>query len=293
MPRSYYFIINPAAGKGKRLSIIPDIQAFCRRNAFRFETVMTKQAGDATQMARAAASSNDVIVAVGGDGTVNEVVNGIAGTGTEFGIIPTGSGNDFAHLLGIRTKHQAFRALARGTVRKIDLGQLNGERYFINAAGVGFDGDVAARVRTFLKYSRGFVAYLLAVLRTLIAYRFSRVRVELDNGRVFEKQVLLVAACNGTTYGGGFYIAPSAKIDDSVLTVCIIDRASRLYILRCIPKILKGTHVSLGIVHTYTTTKLDITCEQPAAAQVDGEVLPKSRTFSIKIIPAALSVLTP
>lgn len=294
MTKRYYFIINPEAGKGKKLHLVPDIQAFCRKHHLTYETVITKRPGEATELARQAVAEYDVIVAVGGDGTVNEVINGIIGTPALLGIIPTGSGNDYATQLGIgRSVRSNLNVLLKGRIRKTDVGELVGDRYFINALGIGFDGEVASRVRQFLGVSRGFFAYLLAVLRTLATYRFRPVRIELDNHVVFEKKILLAATCNGTTYGGGFKVAPSAKIDNGIFTVCVVDKVSRFGALRYIPKIMKGTHVTLPIVHTYTSNRVMVTSDYPHIAQADGEVLAPRKRFEMVMHPHAVSVLTP
>ncbi|MDD5039910.1 MAG: diacylglycerol kinase family lipid kinase [Patescibacteria group bacterium] len=293
MFKKYFFVINPAAGRGKKLAVVPRIQQYCRDNNIRFDTVITRRAGEGVDLARRAAHTYDAVIAVGGDGTVNEVVNGIVGTNAALGVIPIGSGNDFARQVGYsRSLRQCLSALRRGAVRNVDIGTVNDTRHFINAVGIGFDGEVASRVRQYLRFARGFSAYLLATLRTLATYRFRFIRIELDGGRVLEKKVLFAAVCNGTTYGGGFQVAPSAEIDDGMFTVCVVDQISRLYALRSIPKIMRGTHVSLPIVHTYTSKRVVLTSERPCAAQADGEIIEPGMRFAISLHPHQLRVIT-
>jgi len=293
MYNNYYFIVNPAAGDGKKLSVITEIQAFCQDNGLDFEVVITKQPKQAVDLAKKAAEKFEVVVAVGGDGTINEVASGLVDTDAALGIIPTGSGNDFAAMLGLsKNPKKALKTLLGNQTRVVDIGLVNSQRYFINGLGVGFDGEVASRVRGFSKFSRGFVAYLLTVLRTLATYKFKRVKISID-GNSFTKKILLVATCNGTTYGGGFKVAPSAKIDDGLFTVCVIDKCGRFYALRNIPKIMRGAHLSLPIVHTYTGKNVIIESEDNLMAQVDGEILEQGNKFEVSILPEKIKIITP
>ncbi|MBU0597613.1 diacylglycerol kinase family lipid kinase [Patescibacteria group bacterium] len=293
MDNKYYFIVNPIAGKGKHLSFLPEISEFCNKNKIQFDIVITKYPRQAIELARQAIGKYQVIVAVGGDGTVNEVVNGLAQSQATLGVLPIGSGNDFAYQLGYsRNLKKDLKILLKNKTRKIDIGLVNEQHYFVNGFGVGFDGEVASRVRRFLKYSSGFFAYLMAVLRTLATYKFRQVRVSLDDNQIINKKILLIATCNGTTYGGGFNVAPSAKMDDGFFTICLIDKAGRFYALRNIQKIARGAHIKLPIVHMYTCKKINIESEHNLIAQYDGEVIPAGRTFEAKILPKQLIVIS-
>ena len=293
MYKKFYFIVNPEAGKGKKLSFIPEIQTFCREHKLEYEKVLTKEPKEATRLAREAAKNFEVVVAVGGDGTISEVAAGIYDTPAVLGILPTGSGNDFAPMVGIsKNLKKALRTLINGHVRNVDLGIVNGKYIFVNGMGVGFDGEAAARVRKYLKYFPGYPGYLAAVLRTLVTYRFRKARIVLDDNEVMEKKILLIATCNGTQYGGGFRVAPSAEIDDGLFTVCQIDKMGRFYALRNIPKIMKGTHLKLPEVHTFTAKKVSIESSHNMQAQLDGELLPLMKKFEIEMMPGKLSVLS-
>lgn len=285
--------MNPTAGGGRKLSFIPEIQSFCRENNLTFEKILTKEPKEATMIARRAAENYEVVVAVGGDGTISEVAAGIYDTSAVLGIIPTGSGNDFAPMVGVsRNIKKALQTLIHGKIRNVDLGKVNGEHIFVNGMGVGFDGEVAARVRKFLTYLPGYPGYLAAVLRTLATYQFRNARIELDGNIIGEKKFLLVATCNGIQYGGGFKVAPSAKIDDGLFTVCVVDKTSRLYALRNLPKFTKGTHLKLPEVHTFTSRKVIIESEDNLQAQLDGELLPLMKRFEIEMLSGKLSVLS-
>lgn len=291
--KKYYFIINPEAGKGKKLSFIPEIQEFCNKHDLECEKILTKRPKEATDLAREAASKFDVIVAVGGDGTISEVAAGVYDTNAVLGILPTGSGNDFAPMVGVsKNLRKALRTLIYGTVRKVDVGKVNGKYMFVNGMGVGFDGEAAARVRKYLDYLPGYFGYLAAVLRTLITYRFRKTKIVLDDREVIERKILLVATCNGTQYGGGFKVAPSAEIDDGLFTVCVIDKMGRFYALRNLPKIMKGTHLKLPEVHTYTARKVSIESTHNLQAQLDGELLTLMKKFEVEIMPKQLHLMS-
>ncbi len=291
--QKYYFIINPAAGRGRHLSFLSELPRFFSSHNKRFEMALTKEPGHAIHLAQKAAGNFEAVVAVGGDGTINEVVNGLVGTDTLLGILPTGSGNDYSREVGlVKNIKKDLRKLIRAQHQKIDIGRVNHSRYFVNGLGVGFDGEVAGRVKHFLKYSRGFSAYLLAVLRTLATYRFREATITLDDAAKMTKQVLLVATCIGTTYGGGFQVAPSAKINDGVFTICQVDKVGRLYALRHLAKFKRGTHIKLPEVHMYTSKRVIIESPYKLPAQIDGELLQPENRYEITMHPKHLSVIT-
>ncbi|PIS42738.1 MAG: hypothetical protein COT24_01950 [Candidatus Kerfeldbacteria bacterium CG08_land_8_20_14_0_20_40_16] len=293
MDKKYYFIVNPKAGERRKLSHLSEIQSFCQGRNLKYETVLTKQPKEATNLARKAAHRFEVIVAVGGDGTINEVVNGIVDSSAILGTIPIGSGNDFAKEIGLsRNLKKDLKILLEGKIKEVDLGLVNNQYYFINGLGVGFDGEAASRVRKFTKYISGYPAYLMAVLRTLATYKFRKVKITFDHEHIIEKQILLVATCNGKAYGGGFNVAPSAKIDDGLFTVCLVDKVGRFYALRHLPKFTKGTHLKLPEVHTFTAKNVIIESEDELQSQADGELLPLSKRFSIDLLPKKIMVIT-
>ncbi len=290
----YYFIINPAAGNGKQMHSIKQIQDFCRMQGWIIETIITKGQGEAVNLARQAARKFEVVVAVGGDGTVNEIAAGLVGTSAVLGILPSGSGNDFALTIGLsKSLKKNLEILRRADTKTIDLGQVNGGRYFINGIGVGFDGEAAGRVRRYLRFVRGFWAYLLAVLRTLATYRFQQVTLSVDGWEVYQGRIFLVATCNGTRYGGGFYVTPMAKIDDGQFDICLVEKTGRWYALRNITKFLKGTHLSMPEVRMFTGHEIVINSEAELSAHVDGEILQKQKRFEIRILSKSLRIVNP
>jgi len=291
--KDYFFIVNPAAGGGRKMEAINEIETFFQDRNLDFEMVLTKAPRHATELTKKAANDGyKIVVAVGGDGTVNEVVNGLVGTNSTLGIIPIGSGNDFSRAIGLaRNIKKDLKILLAKKTREIDLGFVN-NRYFVDGLGIGFDAEASMKVRKFLKYLNGFLAYLASVLRTLVTYQFPQVKITLDNSQVIKMGILLMAVMNGPRYGAGFYVAPSAKIDDGLFTICLIEKCGRFYALRQIPKVLKGTHVKLPIVKIITSKQVKIESESILPAHVDGEILPPQQKFEAKIVPKCLKVIS-
>lgn len=295
MFNKYFFIINPAAGKGKKLSFLPELESFCRKNDLEFELALTKNSGQATELAKKAAEKYEAVVAVGGDGTVNEVASGLIGSRAALGILPAGSGNDFAWQIGLKRNLKSdLETLIRGRIRNIDVGLVNDKYYFINAFSVGFDAAVAGRVRKYFNISSGFFGYLLCALKTLITYRQPEAEIKLDDHSPIKKEILLIAVCNGTTYGGGFRVAPAAKMDDGLFTVCFSDKISRSRALKNLPKFMRGRHTNLPFIHMSTAKRVIIKSGQNnLSAQIDGEILPSGGSFTAEIIPGRLAVICP
>ncbi len=238
-----------------------------------FDLVRTSCPGDAIAMARAAAEHGcDVVCAMGGDGTVNEVINGIAGTGAALAVIPVGTGNDFANALGVPKGDvaAACRVLARGQRRPMDLCRVN-DRYFASSFGAGFDARVTKAANERFKRLGGIWTYIFAVISVIWSFRPNPVRIVAD-GREISKSPLLVAATNWKSYGGGMYICPGAEIDDGMLDVCIVDNVPILRFLYCFPRVIRGTHVTMPEVQMLRARSVHISCSRTETYHVDGEV---------------------
>jgi len=287
------FIVNPAAGRGRGYRAAQRINAFLEKFGLKPRFLVSSGPGDAAMKARGAASSGVArIVVIGGDGTVQEVASGIAGTEVGLGIVPAGSGNDFIKAFGIPEDiYQALEVAFLGQVRPIDVG-LIGDRHFVNMVGIGFDALVAAE-NLKLKYLKGFVGYLYALAKVFLRYRSPHVRIESD-GFSFEGKVLLVAIGNGICCGGGFYLTPDALPDDGEFDVCIIRDIPKARIAKDIGKVFKGTHTELEPVVMYRCKGLRIESDLPLPIHADGEVLPQGiKEVSIDIFPRSLKVVTP
>ncbi len=218
---NFQFVINPSAGKGKYEQIINAIRETLSDRGLQYDIKVLEYRGEATTVAKAAAETHDVVVAVGGDGTVNEVFNGLVGTKAVFGIIPAGTGNGFARELGLPLEPaEACRILTEGNIKSMDVGVAN-DRYFLGTAGVGFDALISEFAGKKLGPLRGMWLYFVAGTVMFFRYTPQLVKVEIDSETV-EIAPLLIAVANTARYGGTALIAPDARPDDGLLDVCVI-----------------------------------------------------------------------
>ncbi|MFC2078069.1 diacylglycerol/lipid kinase family protein [Candidatus Bipolaricaulota bacterium] len=303
----YRLIVNPAAGGGSAERSVPPIERMLRESGVEFDVVRTERPLHAIELAQQAAESGvDVVVAVGGDGTANEALNGLiraksAGSGTAaLGVLCVGRGNDFAFGAGIPQNLEAgCRALAANRRRTIDVGRASGDgfpegRYFGNGVGIGFD-TVVGLVAAKLKRLRGFAGYLVAALKTIFLYfKAPLVRVETDNGST-ELRALMVSIMNGRRMGGGFMMAPDGEPDDGIFHLCIAREVSRPKILALILRFMKGTQASHPAIATELSTRVTVTAiDGTLPAHADGEILcEEGSEVTIGILPAAIEIIVP
>jgi YegS/Rv2252/BmrU family lipid kinase len=285
------FIVNPIAGGGKAKGLAPLIAENFRKAGALFDLHITSGPGEAVEAARRAATEKfDVVVAVGGDGTVNEVVNGIAGTGAVLAAVHGGKGNDFATATNMpRDFNAACRALLHGRVKVIDLAKVL-DRFFINSAGVGFDATVAHRVNQGVRVFKGLSAYIYTVFTTLATYQPVEMDIVLDD-HSFTTTPMLVAVGIGPSYGGGMRIVPDAIQDDGLFDICVFGQMNRLALAYHFPKVFKGAHTSLKQTHFYRSreVKLRLSREQPL--HMEGEILFGDR-MHFTLEPKGMPVLT-
>jgi len=275
--RPTLFIINPKSGNASR-KITRLLQSFAQSHPVSMEFVETRHSGHATEIARH--SKKECIVAVGGDGTVNEVINGLIGSKKTLGVVPTGSGNDFIKAIGMENSVEAaLKSLTSGATLSIDIGSVevtlpnssSKNIYFGNGIGAGFDASVAVKASK-IKYITGTLRYALAVMNTLGTYSAPEFTVRVDS-RVFQGKYLLIAVGNGPCAGGGFYLTPDAKPNDGLLDVCTIKDLSVPGILHVMPKVMMGKHGSHSAVHFDLGAELSISADEPFAVHADGEIL--------------------
>jgi len=298
MADAFYVILNPTAGRGVAGRAWPTVRAVLQGVGARVELAETARHGHAEALAEAAARAGwAAVVAMGGDGTVHEVVNGLLRasggdtTAAALGIVPVGSGNDFSLLAGIpRDPAEAARRIVSGAERRVDVGRVGG-RWFVNGVGVGLDARVAVEANRNRRL-RGIGIYLWALARVLKSFRAPVMRVEIDGSEVIERPLTLATVGNGGRHGGGFWICPAAKIDDGLLDVCVCDELSTLRILRFLPKVLRGTHTGESCVHMRTARRVRITSDTPLPLHADGEILSEAaRELVIEIAPGRLRLL--
>jgi len=290
----HLFIVNPVAGKGKTLGLIPEIKEYCESNHYEYEIVTTAYPGHATEIAKMNSAAQSMrMYSVGGDGTLNEVLNGMAGSSCSLAVIPSGSGNDFIRsIIGEIPLKNFIKSTIEGSERLIDYAKVN-EKYFINIASIGFDAEVAYQSAHFKKlpFITGKMAYILAIFSSIIACRNHPMEIKVD-GTVISGKSLLVAVGNGNYYGGGMLALPDARIDDGLYDICHVDAQNRIRILMLFPKFMKGQHASIKGVHFYRGKKVEITVDKPIPMNLDGEIILEQKA-AFEIFPQSLRFIVP
>lgn len=283
-------IVNPVAGKGTGAKIIGGLASELAKAGLNVDVEMTPSPGEAARLASAAVEDGYTrVISVGGDGTANEIANGLVGSDVALGLYPIGSGNDFARVLGYprkRSKLGAFLADARP--RRIDVGEVNG-RIFLNAAGVGIDGHVAERVLASARVVGPTLGYFVGALVSIATYRPRLMRVRVD-GTLREGKHLIVVAANGTHFGSGMHVAPDAKIDDGKFDIVVGGDLGRWASLVALGKLYRGTHVDGRTILAFRAPELDVEFFEPQPMEADGEAS-RATEFRVRMRPRALTVL--
>ncbi len=294
-------IVNPVAGAKTTYRKWPLINELLQSGGMPFEYQYTEGIGHAIELAReATASGYQFLVAVGGDGTVNEVANGIMqskdGSEATIGIISTGTGGDFIRTAGITKDYIKACASIYGTKKRmIDVGVVdytkNGQsfqRYFINSAGVGFDAQAIEAASRLPKIFGGTVPYVLGLLQSVISYKNKPLSVCFGE-KCDERKVLTMVMANGCYFGGGMCIAPQADIYDGFFDVVCVGDINKLDLLKTFPKIYKGTHITHPMVKIERASSVQIKSTEKVVIEADGEFLGECPA-SFRILPAALSL---
>lgn len=296
----YLFIVNPAAGQGSGRKAAERLSELLRQHAVVHTMVLTQRPGHAKELAQSA--NRRFVVAVGGDGTINEVSNALHNTDRVLGVIPTGSGNDFIKSAGIPNRiEDALDLILRGRIRRIDAGRVcvgeptNGSiqyapaRLFVNGVGVGFDAAVAYRT-TQIRYLRGTALYLLAVLQTLGKFHPPHFKARVD-GMSWDGRHLLIATGNGKCAGGGFYLTPAAEVDDGFLDVCAIGDVSVMKVLRLIPSVMKRKQIQDKQVKYLRAKMIELSSSDLFAVHADGEIVGQEvQEVKIEVLPGAIQI---
>ena len=302
MPTKIKLILNPTANHGRSLQSASDLRPMmAEHNA---DWSGTEYPGHATELARLAGEQGyDLVVAVGGDGTVHEVVNGLMQVAPEkrpaLGIVPLGSGNDFAHILGIPVDPaKALLSSVNGSSHRLDVASVCNENnrleYFNNTIGIGFDAVVNIHTRKIARI-HGFLMYFIALIRTIFRnFDALDLHVETDQ-ETWDLNTLMLAIGNGPREGGGFLVTPDAKYDDGILNYVTIHKISRLMMLRLVPEVMNGTHGRFRQVRMGTFHKMFVASKQALYVHCDGEVYSgfgtDIRKLAIEILPGAIQFL--
>jgi diacylglycerol kinase (ATP) len=279
----YYFIVNKISGNGKGIKVWKKVEKLLEEKQVNYQVRFTEHPKHAVEIVKELSSETcDAVVAVGGDGTIHDVANGLIDSNIPIGIIPAGSGNDLARALDIPMDYKkAFERILIGKKRKMDVGKI-GEEYCITVTGIGFDGKVAevnnaSKYKDLLNFIRlGDLSYGLSVLHVLFKYRPVNVQLKVDGKTLDFSNVWLIAIANTPNYGGGIKICPDACYHDGLFDICIVHSITKWDLLRTFPKAYKGKHASHPGVTMIKGKQVEVTSEWPMIVQSDGEVLTKT-----------------
>ncbi len=302
----HYIIANPTSGRGTGARMIPVIERLMNHHQLAYTLVRTRAPWHAAELAyQAAVDGYETVVAAGGDGTVNEVLNGLVRAGEEgkgrpaMGVVTVGRGNDFAY--GVDLPHnleEDVHALALGQARPVDVGRLFGGLYprgrvFANGVGIGFDAVVGFESVKLAPLS-GFASYLVAALKTILLYYHApRVQIELDDETITQPS-LMVSIMNGKRMGGGFYMAPQSQPNDGLFDLCIAGAVSRLEIFGLILRFMRGTQAGHPAIQFRRSKRVTVSAMTGALpAHADGETMSlRADRLQMEILPAAIDLVT-
>ncbi len=288
--RKILFIINPISGTKSKASIPELIEKTLDKEKFDYSVTMTQYAAHACELTKeAVAEGMDAVIAVGGDGTVNEIARSLAGTSTSLGIIPCGSGNGFARHLGIPINAaKAIEFINTSEPISVDYGKINGIPFFCTC-GIGFDALVSKK---FAEGShRGYVSYITQTLHEYLAYRPDIYEIEDENGTIKSK-AFLIACGNAAQYGNDYYIAPHASMRDGLLNITILEPFHAVDVPVIVGQVLNNKADRNSHIKTFKSKSLRIRRQNPGTAHYDGEPIELGTDILIEIVPAGLRVLS-
>lgn len=304
MTRRVKLIFNPHSDRGRSWDKAAALQPILERQGGGSWS-STEYPTHATELAEQAANAGyDVVAAIGGDGTVHEVVNGLMRVPKDkrpmLGVVPIGSGNDFGNTLGVLEESEAaMEQVFTGEPRTIDIGEIRDRsgrvEYWDNTLGIGFDATVTIYSYQ-ITYLQGFLMYLWAVIQTIFRKLDAPIMKLTTDNEEFEGEVLMFVACNGPREGGGFFVAPDAIPDDGIFHYAMIKKVSKLMMLRLIPEVMNGTHARFKDVRMGSFKELTLSSERPVTVHMDGEVFAGFTSdvteIHLRVLPDELQVIT-
>lgn len=294
----YCFIVNKVSGNGRAVKIWSKIEKILKGNNVCYCVRFTQKPKHATILVQELIREEIVtaMIAVGGDGTIHEVMNGLVGTDIPLGIVPAGSGNDFSRAIGIPSKaDKALERILSGKSKMIDIGNVN-STYFCTVAGVGFDGEVAQKANASMHkkvlnvFRMGKISYIISALHILFRYKPKDISLMIDNRFYKIPNVWLIAVANLPFYGGGLFICPEAKSNDGLFDICIVQGMSKWEFLNVFPLVFKGNHTSSPFIQIIKGKELEIYSPSPLLIHGDGEIVGQTPA-RIKMEPYALHVM--
>lgn len=289
----YCLIANRTSGSGSAGAYIDCVKAMLEARGVNFEIRETQYPGHATELSKAAVDEGfDVIVSVGGDGTLRETAMSLVHTDRVLGILPCGTGNDYVRPLGIpKDAEAALDILLNGENRVVDAGMAN-DQIFFNIAGFGFDVDVLDYTEEFKpRCKNGETAYRLGVLKAVLGLKLRKTTLTFPDGTI-ERNVLMAAAGVGTHFGGGMNVLPESDMSDGLLDVCIAHDVNRLKLIGLLPKFIKGKHLGLPVITYKKATEVSVVCDPVSRIEVDGERM-DGTPVTFRVLPGALTVRAP
>ena len=305
MPRKVKLILNPMADMGRAWKTANDLRPIAQEFKGDLTWSGTVYPTHAVELAKQAAEEGyDMVVAMGGDGTAHEVMNGLMQVPAEkrpvMGIVPIGSGNDFAYSIGIKQKpdRALAHALKAENVQPVDIGMMTDEHgrveYFDNTLGIGFDAVVTIRSHK-LPIVKGFLMYLTAVIQTIVLnHNPAKIHVEADSGN-WDDELLMLTLCNGPREGGGFMLSPDSKNNDGSMESVAVTKVTRAMMFRLVPEFMSGTHMRFKQIRMGSFKKMSITSSLPLYIHADGEIFTSFgsnlKKASFEILPQALKVV--
>ena len=294
-------IVNPTSGPWDVRRELPDVLYHLQAHNWRTSLHHTARPGEATELARQAAEQElDAVFVVGGDGTINEIINGLAGSAVALGVLPGGTGNVWAKEMGLPTRSplhlsplvESVRALVPGATRRIDLGKANG-RFFLQWGGIGLDAEVtyAMEPRTRRQRRLGALAYIVAGLTAAANMAGTRTRIWIDEELIYRRTILIVIS-NSQLYGGKVRIATDARLDDGMLDLNVFAGTGFGSSIRAALGVITGLHIHDPRHSFYRGSTIRVETEKPMATHLDGEPF-GTTPLECEVVPRALSVLIP
>jgi len=299
-------VVNPAAGNGRTRALWPEVESALKAHGLDFEVKITSGRGDATALAASAAASGaDLVVAVGGDGTLNEVVNGLLDDASTvppaLGVVSSGSGCDFVKTLGVPKGVAAVEAIARGRLAPIDVGRVTFQatdgrrtsRLFVNGADLGLGAEVAERVNRGSKRFGGFLSFLGNTVVTIAGAQFKTIAYASDGGQTTVVRAGIVFVANGQFAGGGMHFAPGARLDDGLFDLVVLGEVGKAALLTdLLPKVYRGAHLGHPAVVHLQAREVSVSSIDRLLLEIDGEQ-PGQAPASFSILPGALRIVVP
>ncbi len=299
-------VVNPASGNGTTGKRWPEMAAIIADEGISFEHNFTEAPGHATELTRQLLKEgHELIIAVGGDGTTNEVINGffdqdlkLINPHAAISFISGGTGRDLIRTIGIPTDTaEAAKHIISSPIRPIDLGRasyINNQgfsevRHFINVAGLGLDGATVDRVNKTSKALGGFISFLWATVTTLVLYKNQQMKISVDGVDICDEPVTVVVFGNGRYFGGGMYIAPNAEVNDGLFDIVILKDLSKINLLLSLPRVYKGTHLSHPRITSLRGRSIKVFADEVALLDLDGEQ-PGRAPVEIELLPLAINL---